>query len=89
MEKRIEPPLVLKEIDDPELMYFESADDMLSDRFDILWDEKFEGWDSRGVYVRLDGGTQRKSGGIACGTWTVVSSNLSLWKPRRLTYNEC
>ena len=30
--KRIEPPLVLKEIDDPELMYFESADDMLSDR---------------------------------------------------------
>ena len=30
MEKRIEPPLVLKEIDDPELMYFESADDMLN-----------------------------------------------------------
>ena len=75
MEKRIEPPLVLKEIDDPELMYFESADDMLKDRFDILWDEKFEGWDSRGVISDLNGGTQRKSGGIACGTWTVVSSN--------------
>ena len=54
MEKRIEPPLVLKEIDDLEFMYFESADDMLSDRFDILWGEKYEGWDARGHYFRLE-----------------------------------
>ena len=54
MEKRIEPPLVLKEIDDLELIYFASADDMVSDRFDILWGEKFEGWDSRGLYFRLE-----------------------------------
>ena len=54
MEKRIEPPLVLREIDDPELIYFESAEDMLWDRFDILWGEQFEGWDSRGLYFRLE-----------------------------------
>src|ERR671918_2371726 len=54
MKNELQPPLVLKEIDDRELMYFESADDMLSDRFDILWDERFEGWDSRGLYFRLE-----------------------------------
>ena len=53
IEKRIEAPLVLKKFDDPELMYFGSCDDMLSDRFDILWDEEFEGWDSRGFYFKL------------------------------------
>ena len=45
---------MLKEIYDLELMYFESVEDMLTDRFDILWDEKFEGWDSRGLYFRLE-----------------------------------
>jgi hypothetical protein len=54
VEKRIEPPLVLKEIDDLELMYFESVDDVLSDRFDILWGETFAGWDSRGLYFRVE-----------------------------------
>ena len=88
MGKRIEPPLVLTEIDDLELMYFESVEDMLSDRFDILWDEKFEGWDSRGLYFRLERRYRRKSGGIAYGRLTVVTSNWSLWKPRRLTFNE-
>jgi len=53
IDKRIEAPLVLKELNDPELMFFESCDDMLSDRFDILWDEEFEGWDSRGFHFKL------------------------------------
>jgi hypothetical protein len=46
-------PLAVVERDDDEFTFFSSIDDMLSDRFDILWGEAYDGWDAAGQYFSL------------------------------------
>ncbi len=47
------PPLAVVEKGDDEFMFFSSVDDVLNDRFDILWDEAYDGWDATGQYFSL------------------------------------
>lgn len=54
IEKRLEAPVVVREVGDSELIYFQSCVDLFSDRFDILWGEEYEGWDAQGSYFRVE-----------------------------------
>jgi len=54
VQQLIKGPLVLREVGDPELLYFASLDDVLSDRFDCLWGDNYEGWDARGFFFKVE-----------------------------------
>ena len=47
------PPFVLREEGDSDLVFFSNLDDIFSDRFDCLWAEFYDAWDSSGRRFRL------------------------------------
>jgi hypothetical protein len=49
----LESPFLVQEHDDPEFMAFLRLDEILDDRKDCLWGERFHGWDARGIRFEL------------------------------------
>ena len=49
----LRPPLALVEFKDHEFMFFSSLEEMMNDRYDILWGDHYDGWDAEGQYFSL------------------------------------
>ncbi len=47
----IVPPVVIREVGDPEFIFYPTLADVLNNRDDVLWGEQYDAWDSAGHWA--------------------------------------